>query len=241
MKRKPTVILFDLWRTLGYSLDREPIHEVQKILGHGVVQSGEQIEVIEDPQFMHSCLTTDINDRRQFLSEIARKHGRQVSEGSHAAFAEVLQRETNGFRLYDDVLPALKELRRRKFRLGLVSNLWPFPAPFIFGELGLGKYFEHLIYSFSAGCAKPDKEIFHEALKLFAVPPQTVLMVGDSLINDVQAALSVGMQAALLDRSPGLNPIADDTPVIKSLLELCPPMSIKTRGPCLQGKKKIAA
>lgn len=42
MKRNPTVILFDLWQTLDYSLDREPLHEVQKILGHSTVQSGEQ-------------------------------------------------------------------------------------------------------------------------------------------------------------------------------------------------------
>ncbi|MCC7531684.1 MAG: HAD family hydrolase [Candidatus Melainabacteria bacterium] len=241
MKRKPAVILFDLWRTLGYSLDREPIHEVQKILGHKVVQSGDQVDVIEDPQFMHSCLTTDINDQRTFLSEIARQYGREISEGSHAAFAEVLQRETSGFTLYDDVLPTLKELRRRKFRLGLVSNLWPFPAPYIFNELGLGEYFEHLIYSFSAGCAKPDREIFHQALKLFAVPPQAVLMVGDNLINDVQAALSVGMKAALIDRSSTIKQITKDTPVLRSLLELCLPMSIKEDGQRLKGKRKIAA
>ncbi len=241
MKRKPAVILFDLWRTLGYSLDREPIYEVQKILGHGVVQSGDQVDVIEDPQFMHSCLTTDISDQRTFLSEIARQYGRQISEGSHAAFAAVLQRETAGFTLYDDVLPTLKELRRRKFRLGLVSNLWPFPAPYIFNELGLGEYFEHLIYSFSAGCAKPDREIFYKALKLFAVPPQAVLMVGDNLINDVQAALSVGMQAALIDRSSNINQITKDTPILKSLLELCPPMSIKKDGQRLKSKRKIAA
>lgn len=42
MKKNPTVILFDLWQTLGYSLDRKPIHVVLKILGHSIVQSGEQ-------------------------------------------------------------------------------------------------------------------------------------------------------------------------------------------------------
>lgn len=241
MKRKPEVILFDLWRTLGYSLDREPIHEVQKILGHSVVQSGEQIDVIEDPQFMRSCLTTDINDQRQFLSEIARQYGKQISERSHTAFAELLQRETSGFRLYDDVLPTLKELRRQKLRLGLVSNLWPFPAPFIFGELGLGEFFEHLIYSFAAGCAKPDKGIFYEALKLFAVPAQAVLMVGDSLVNDVQVALSVGMRAALIDRSSASSEIATDVPVLKSLLELCEPMSSKTRFQHKRRKRNLAA
>lgn len=241
MKRKPLVVLFDLWRTLGFSLDREPILEVQKILGHKVVYTGEQIDVIEDPQFMHSCLTTNINDQREFLSEIARQFGRQISEGSHAAFAELLQRETSGFRLYDDVLPTLKELRNRKIRLGLVSNLWPFPAPFIFCELGLGQYFEHLIYSFTAGRAKPDREIFYEALKLFAVPPQAVLMVGDSLVNDVQAARSVGMQAALIDRSSTLSEVSPGVPVLKSLLELCQPVSSKTHLRNRRRKRYLAA
>ena len=70
MKRIPSVILFDLWRTLGFSMDRDPILDVQEILEHNIIPDSGKIEVIEDPQFMRSCLTTNISDRRSFLEQI---------------------------------------------------------------------------------------------------------------------------------------------------------------------------
>lgn len=225
MKRKPSVILFDLWRTLGHSLERDPIYDLQEILGHNVSRVDGQVKVIEDPRFMRSCLTTDISDQRAFLETLASQYGCRINEESHAAFARLLARETGEFVFYADVLPALKALKRQGYRLGLVSNLWPFPVPFLFNELGLGAYFEHLIYSFEDGHAKPEKEIFQKALQLFAVPARDVLMVGDNPVNDVQGALTVGMRAALIDRSGNSNLLVPGGFRIKSMRELCQPRS----------------
>jgi HAD superfamily hydrolase (TIGR01549 family) len=232
MKRRPRVILFDLWRTLGYSLDIEPIHEVQKMLGHGVHMVGGQMNVHEDPSFMHACLTTNIQNQREFLAEIGRRFNCQISDESYRQFSILLQREVDGFRLYDDSLAALDGLKKRGYRLGLVSNLWPFPASFIFDELGLGKYFEHRIYSFAAGYAKPEPGIYLRALDLFAVKPNQVLMVGDNLINDVRAAMAVGMRAALIDRTGSVN-ACSGVPVLGTLLDL--------GRTTLQGRKKEIA
>ena len=65
------VILFDLWRTLGYSLDREPIFAVQKIIGYKVAVVAGRKEVSEDPDFMRACLTTNISDPVEFLNHLA--------------------------------------------------------------------------------------------------------------------------------------------------------------------------
>jgi putative hydrolase of the HAD superfamily len=108
----------------------------------------------------------------------------------------------------------------------LVSNLWPFPVHFLFEQLGLGAYFEHKIYSFEVGQAKPQPEIFERALQLFAVAPEQVMMVGDNHINDVRAALSAGMQAALILRPGVANLAVPGARVINSLFELCPKIKV---------------
>lgn len=216
------VILFDLWRTLGYSLDREPIFEVQKIVGHNVATVAGRKVAIEDPDFMRACLTTNISDPSEFLNHLASSFACPTpSKAAHRAFARVLKREAAGFKFYEDTLAGLKALKSNGYRLGLVSNLWPFPVHFLFDELGLGAYFEHKIYSFEVGQAKPQPEIFERALQLFGVSPGQVMMVGDNHLNDVKAALSVGMQAALILRPGVANIAVPGARVINSLIDLC--------------------
>jgi putative hydrolase of the HAD superfamily len=139
----------------------------------------------------------------------------------HQSFARILHRETADFVFYEDTLPALEALKAQGYRLGLVSNLWPFPVRVLFEELGLGAYFEHMIYSYEVGHAKPEPEIFEKALELFGVQPEEVLMVGDNPVNDVQGAMAVGMQAALIDRSGEENVVVPGALVLRSLLDLC--------------------
>ncbi len=221
------VILFDLWRTLGYSLDREPIFAVQKIIGYKVAFVAGRHEVIEDPDFMRACLTTNISDPVEFLNHLASTFAcPRPSKAAHRAFARVLKREAAGFKFYEDTLAALQALKANGYRLGLVSNLWPFPVHFLFEQLGLGAYFEHKIYSFEVGQAKPQPEIFERALQLFAVAPEQVIMVGDNHINDVRAALSAGMQAALILRPGVAKQAVPGARVINSLFELCPKIDL---------------
>ena len=216
------VILFDLWRTLGYSLDREPIFDVQKIIGYKLAIVDGKTVAIEDPDFMRACLTTNISDPKEFLNHLANSFSCPTpSKAAHRAFARVLRREAAGFRFYEDTLAALQALKSQGYRLGLVSNLWPFPVHFLFDELGLGAYFEHKIYSYEVGQAKPQPEIFEKALQLFGVSPGEVMMVGDSHLNDVGGALSVGMQAALILRPGVVNIAVPGARVIRSLADLC--------------------
>ncbi|MGD9679665.1 MAG: HAD family hydrolase [Candidatus Obscuribacterales bacterium] len=194
------VVLVDLWRTLGYSHPREPIHDVQRILGHRVTERNGNLEIDEDPDFLRDCLTTDIRQPGEFLATIGRVYGRIVPEGGMAAFLALLAQEKEAFTIYPDTLPMLSGLARKHVRVGLVSNLWPFPTRHIFQQRGLGRFFEHKIYSFEVGLKKPEPEIFELAAKRFGVRPQNCLMVGDDPQNDVAGALAVGMKAALINR-----------------------------------------
>lgn len=189
------VVLFDLWMTLVYGLPADPILTLQELLKHR--KPGEVL----DPEFLTKCLTTDIKHPGHFLRDVANTFDLEVPKGGVSAFRRLITDERKAATKYDDTEEVLLELRTRGgYRLGLISNLWPFPVHRIFNEMKLGRHFEHLVYSFEVGVRKPDKRIFEHAAKLFGVTPEECIMVGDSMSSDVEGALSAGMHAILIDR-----------------------------------------
>ena len=73
------------------------------------------------------------------------------------------------------------------------------------------------ISSFHHGRTKPHASIFRAVLDLLGVEPAEAAMVGDTIADDVEGALALGMRAILLDRE-GLRP--DFEPRIETLNEL---------------------
>ena len=103
------------------------------------------------------------------------------------------------WRLYDDTVPVLDELRRRRFRMGIISN-WDHRLFSIVEQLGLSAYFEQVTASAAVGSAKPGAKIFQAALAAMNATPQESLHVGDSLEDDFHGASRAGLSALLLDR-----------------------------------------
>ncbi len=224
----PTVILFDLWRTLYLSMDKEPIRDVQEIFRHNL-QVGDRgrLEAQVDPDFLRKCLTTNIRDPELFLQAIAEEFGYEVPEGGLERFRAVLQRETVGLARYNDVDETLEGLRRRGYRLGVISNLWVFPEAEIFAGKNerFGQLFEHRIYSFEIGHAKPAPEIFLAAAQRFDIEPSQCLVVGDHPLYDAKAAVDAGMRAVVIDRPGECKVQIPGVPVIRTLKELLPALA----------------
>ncbi len=124
------------------------------------------------------------------------------------------------FLLYDDVPSALEALASKDILIGLISNshrsLESFQEHFELGDL-----IDVAVSSSEHGFMKPHPSIFEAALKLAGVPAGDALMVGDSLMQDVEGARRVGMRGVLVRRSgSAANQQETDVPVIASLLEL---------------------
>lgn len=75
-----------------------------------------------------------------------------------------------------------------------------------------------VISASDAGACKPHSEIFETATARTGVPKEELLLVGDSLTSDVQAAASAGIPAILLDRNGSYE--NTDVQKIGSLTEL---------------------
>jgi len=103
------------------------------------------------------------------------------------------------WRVYDDVAPALTELKRRRFRLGVISN---FDSRLydVLRACRLDHFFDSVCFSTRVGAAKPDPVIFQAALNHYPVEARQAWHVGDSLREDVEGAMAAGVNAILLDR-----------------------------------------
>jgi len=120
--------------------------------------------------------------------------------------------------LFDDVAPALTDLKERGLVLGLISNVDRDIAP-RYQELGLSAWLQVMVTSQEVGFNKPHPEIFQAALKQAGVKPAEAIYVGDQYKIDVVGANKVGMVGILIDRGGFFEEITD-SPKIRSLTEV---------------------
>ncbi len=126
------------------------------------------------------------------------------------------------FELYDDVPAVLQQLADAGLRIGLISNTHRCLASFQ-SHFELQGLISATVSSSDHGLMKPHPSIFTAALHLLDVPAADAVMVGDSVRQDVEGALGVGMRAVLLNRGDTAAPaVTGDrrVPVIRSLWEL---------------------
>lgn len=122
------------------------------------------------------------------------------------------------FALFNDVLPALRELKSGGLVMGIISNIDRDIRPAC-RELGLEPYIACVVTSGDVGAEKPQPAIFLAALREAGVQAAHAVYVGDQPDCDVAGARGVGMKPVLIDRY-GLFPETGDCVRISSLAEL---------------------
>ncbi|GAA1674491.1 HAD family hydrolase [Kribbella yunnanensis] len=118
-----------------------------------------------------------------------------------AIFDGYLWRYEAGWRLFDDAIPAVRRARAAGLRVVIFSNGNTAHQQQKLDRFGLTAEIDRFISSEELPAGKPDPRAFQQALTLIGVEPDQALMVGDSLTNDIDGALAVGMGAVLLARS----------------------------------------
>jgi putative hydrolase of the HAD superfamily len=138
--------------------------------------------------------------------------GPRVREVAEAITAGWLH--SANFELYDDVLPVLADLRESGLRIGLVSNTSRDLTAFV-GHFALDV--DAWISSGVHGKVKPSPTIFLAVLELLGVDAEAAVMVGDSLLDDVEGARALGMRAYLIDREGRFPDRNDALPTLLAL------------------------
>ncbi|GIP38912.1 hypothetical protein J31TS4_21920 [Paenibacillus sp. J31TS4] len=91
-----------------------------------------------------------------------------------------------------DILGMLTALRSSGIRIGLISNCteeevrhWPLSQ--------LAASFDDVVFSYEAGCAKPDERIYRIACERLGVRPDRSVFVGDGGSRELEGAHAAGM------------------------------------------------
>jgi HAD superfamily hydrolase (TIGR01549 family) len=138
--------------------------------------------------------------------------------GTGDTYAAAYEMETawshaDHFELYDDALQAIDELHHDGFKVGLLSNSARNLSDFVVHH---GLTVEAVLTSRDHGKTKPHETIFRRMLELLDVLPDEALMIGDTVEDDIDGALAIGMRALLIDRE-GRYPGRDSLPDLRNL------------------------
>ena len=136
---------------------------------------------------------------RFIVSEVFRDHIQ--FENFDAFFDYLFERfaQSECWRLYDEVLHVLQDLKQRGLHLGVISN-WDSRLPSLLDQLNISKYFETVVVSALVGYEKPHPAIFEIALQQSGLGSAEVIYIGDDPVLDYQAARGAGIRAFHLDR-----------------------------------------
>lgn len=110
--------------------------------------------------------------------------------------------QSDAWRLYPETTETLTTLQRRGFHLGVISNF----DSRLFGlldGLGIAPFFDPIVISTQAGAAKPEVEIFQQALAVHHLTPNQALHIGDSYDMDIVGAKAAGLTPVHIDRASG--------------------------------------
>jgi putative hydrolase of the HAD superfamily len=106
--------------------------------------------------------------------------------------------------LFDDTIDCLTSLRHH-YRLGLLSNGSRLPE-----TVGLGGFFEVVVFAQDHRVAKPDRAIFEIVEQQMQIEPHQAVLIGDHPHNDVVGAKRSGWRAIWIDRQGDGRYVAPD-------------------------------
>lgn len=121
----------------------------------------------------------------------------------------------------DDSLPLIKELKRRGYKVGIITNGASILQHTKLETSGLLDYLDIAVVSGDLDFKKPNPQIFIYTADKLGLKPEECIYVGDHPINDIQGALSAGMKPIRFN----FNWFKDqdlraDVPVIENIIDV---------------------
>lgn len=205
-------IIFDLGNTLMY-LDGD----MRDVVGQGIVDMlafFKRKRVTLDEAALAETFMAERRagrevachtEREVTCSETLRTAMEKVEAPSEAfglvneAVRVYFRREEATWRAYPDAKATLKHLFKQSYRLGLLSNATDDAfVQRLVNRLGLRPWLSPVFSSAGLRWRKPLREPFELILSHWSLPPESVVMVGDTLNADILGAHKAGMRGILI-------------------------------------------
>lgn len=101
-----------------------------------------------------------------------------------------------------DATDMLKELKKRGFKLGIISNTQSYTQVYYsLYKYGIRNFFEYVSLSSIEGICKPDRKIFDKAIREMNTLPDRAVYVGDTIKKDVIGSKTAGFSIAIQIKS----------------------------------------
>lgn len=142
-------------------------------------------------------------------------------------------RDPHSFVIAPHAIDVIDELKKRGYRVGLLSN-WDVTLPQFCDELGFAAKVDMILASDSVGIRKPAPEIFIEGCRRLGIAPEHCLYLGDSLNKDVAGSKAAGLHAGWYHKHNSLPEFTDKTKPLftfndfRTLLEILPGPPMRT-------------
>ena len=146
-------------------------------------------------------LTTNEDAEREFWANLIRTLCPSPA-GFQECFEELLEHfaTASNWRCFPDVAGLIPALHSHGVQVAIASNFDRRLNRVCDGLAELAEV-DCRIVSSLVGYRKPARQFFDAVVAATGIPAANILMVGDDPVNDIQGALSSGLQAALIDRS----------------------------------------
>jgi HAD superfamily hydrolase (TIGR01662 family) len=223
--RRTDAVFFDVDFTLIY-----PGPAFQGVGYRGFcAKHGIAVDEVQFDEAVRAALASLDDAGHVYDDEIFIRYTRRIIEGMGGQAAEAVLdacaaeiyvewARCHHFHLYDDVADVMRQLSDSGIKVGLISNSHR-SLEELQSHFELGAVVCAAVSSAQHGYLKPHPSIFQAALQRAGVRAEASVMVGDSLVHDVEGARGVGMRPVLLHRN-GDTPPKVDVPIIRSLAEL---------------------
>ena len=192
-------VLIDFGETLAY-LDEVKNREYQAVLAETLKRYGYE----RRPKDLASVLAGiyanstkgELRTSQEFWSLMLTKL--KIPDGPE--LIDLLQNVRNDYtttlwKLYDGV-PATLGILQKKYKLALVSNC-SVGTDKLIHSLSLVDFFDCVTLSCQVGVRKPDKRIYHEALRCLGFEANECVFVSDE-ISDLEGAREIGLKTILV-------------------------------------------
>jgi putative hydrolase of the HAD superfamily len=209
--------LADAARTLGIETDLVTLREADRLAEDYFTEENGAVPIRDRGPDEREAFRMEL--MRRWLEAAGLPHDPETTRRLRAAYISEFEEipDYRRYRLFDDVMPALRTLRQAGVKTALISNADD-DVTIVAVHFDFAPLMDLIVTSALVGYEKPDPRTFHAALEPLAVDPARALHVGDQPRSDIVGARGVGMQAVLIDRYHRHH--GTDIPTVHTLTEL---------------------
>lgn len=185
-------IILDFWGTLVENGVWSPIKQVQQILNINLPFS-DYVSRMEQ-----AMMTKKFNSLKEAFEAVCQEFKVECNEEKMEALIGMWNKSWMLAKPYEEVIEELGKLKQ-EYQLILVSNTDNFSINQVLDKFQLKELFDHMFLSCDVGLIKTDKKFLKKVLKETKLAAEDCVLVGDSILSDMEAAKEAGIKGILID------------------------------------------